>query len=558
MVQLGTVKVDKEKFMTKDDIQVLNNKFSGTIDKIKKYIQNNDKDNNGILLAQFWSPNTNNDKELVEAKDSLKRNYGDNWVLTFKNMGFYVYGENTKNPRVYLKPPPTMQIKSPQPPLSKITEKLHNNDTEDYKRPTKESIKSLLEYLSQNIYGKNEAIRLCLLSAIAQESAFLLGLPGLGKSMISRRIAKAFNKTCYFEYLMNEFSTPEEIFGPISMKALDVDEYKRKTLGYLPQAYIAFLDEIWKSNSAILNTLLAIINEKIFHNGSQVEHAPLIFVVAASNETPQKGKGLEALYDRFIIRYKVEPANEEDFYKIILSNNKEKPLELPNNDKSILIDIEAIKQWQSMIDKIKVGDDVKHIIHSIRQELITQKGAYISDRRWKKIVHILRTSAFLNGRDFVDIMDCSLIEHCIWDTQEQLEKVRGGNEQGIIEKVLSQNSLDTTCDIKNIECDMENFKQHIDKTYGINGDKLRNNQEAIEATAKEFDKKYYNDIAKQLDGNIEKIKKQISPYQEEFSSNLFADKKYVTVLLKAINEKIKELEIKKNELEKERSRYAQN
>lgn len=141
--------------------------------------------------------------------------------------------------------------------------------------PVQERVRKLLATLNAHLYGKEEAVRLALLSAVAGESVFFLGPPGTAKSMISRRISCAFKdidqEREYFEYLMNEFSTPDEICGPVSLKKLNEDQYLRLTEGYLPQARVAFLDEIWKSGPAILNTLLTIINEKKFHNGKVVE-----------------------------------------------------------------------------------------------------------------------------------------------------------------------------------------------------------------------------------------------------------------------------------------------
>ena len=158
-------------------------------------------------------------------------------------------------------------------------------------------------------------MRLALLCAVAGENIFLLGPPGTAKSMISRRIRDAFGeKTPYFEYLMNEFSTPDEIFGAVKLKGLDEGVYEKNTTGYLPEAEIAFLDEIWKSGPAILNTLLNIINEKQFRNGNEMQETPLQLLIAASNELPREKAGLEALYDRFTVRVPVEPINNEEAF----------------------------------------------------------------------------------------------------------------------------------------------------------------------------------------------------------------------------------------------------
>lgn len=179
----------------------------------------------------------------------------------------------------------------------------------------RERLKAILDWLTDGLYEKEEAVRLALLCAVAGENIFLLGPPGTAKSMISRRIRDAFGeKTPYFEYLMNEFSTPDEIFGAVKLKGLDEGVYEKNTTGYLPEAEIAFLDEIWKSGPAILNTLLNIINEKQFRNGNEMQETPLQLLIAASNELPREKAGLEALYDRFTVRVPVEPINNEEAF----------------------------------------------------------------------------------------------------------------------------------------------------------------------------------------------------------------------------------------------------
>lgn len=344
-------------------------------------------------------------------------------------------------------------------------------------------IKTLLKYLNLNLYGKEEAVRLALLSAVAGESIFFLGMPGTAKSMISRRIAAAFSdfyengkfnteKGGYFEYLMNEFSTPDEICGPVDLSALNKEpsRYTRQTKGYLPSAKVAFLDEIWKSGPAILNTLLTIVNERIFHNGSEIEKVPLVSLAAASNELPEKNRGLDALWDRFIIRVLVNPVSkEEDFFKVVDEGSKEliSTAELT----AVLLSIADVESWQPEINKIELSDEAKNVITAIRKELtkINQdtkhKGDekyYVSDRRWKKIVHILKTSAFLNGRDSVDLMDCSLIEYCIWNTDKQHNET-----SEIIEKILEQNGISFNLDIDDIKDQIKDFDDYITEQFYV-------------------------------------------------------------------------------------------
>ena len=167
---------------------------------------------------------------------------------------------------------------------------------------------------------RDEAMALSLLSAMAGESMFLLGLPGVGKSMMARRLKTAFENATVFEYLMSRFSTPDEIFGPVSISKLkDSDRYERVTTGFLPEAEVVFLDEIWKAGPAIQNSLLTVLNEKVYLNGNREMPLPLKGIIAASNELPAKDEGLEALWDRFLIRYVVEPIEKpENFIKLLL------------------------------------------------------------------------------------------------------------------------------------------------------------------------------------------------------------------------------------------------
>lgn len=350
-------------------------------------------------------------------------------------------------------------------------------------------IKTLLEYLNQNLYGKEEAVRLALLSAVAGESIFFLGLPGTAKSMISRRIAAAFSdfyengkfnteKGGYFEYLMNEFSTPDEICGPVDLSALNEtpSRYTRQTKGYLPGAKVAFLDEIWKSGPAILNTLLTIVNERIFHNGNEIEKVPLVSLAAASNELPEKNRGLDALWDRFIIRVLVNPvSNEEDFFKVVDEGNKE--LVSTAELTAVLLSISDVESWQAEIDKIELSSEAKNVITAIRKELTSynkdknhqgDETYYVSDRRWKKIVHLLKTSAFLNGRDSVDLMDCSLIEYCIWNTDKQQSET-----SEIIEKILKQNGISFNLDIDDIKDQIKKFDAYITKQFYVKDEDKR-------------------------------------------------------------------------------------
>lgn len=284
----------------------------------------------------------------------------------------------------------------------------------------------LLPYLQAGLIEKDAVLRLALLSALSGESIFLLGRPGVAKSLIARRIKYAFQTPKAFEYLMNRFSTPDEIFGPISISKLkNQDTYERLTNGYLPDANVVFLDEIWKAGPAIQNALLTMLNEKKYRNGNTEIQLPLKALIAASNELPTQGEGLEALWDRFLIRYLVEPIqNADNFEALLLNTNTNFEDNIPTHLK--ISDAEYML-WQKGIEQVECPKNIIAIILEIRQqiELLNEtaketkeadfQSIYISDRRWRKIMHLLRANAFFNGRNIIDATDCFLISHCIWN-----------------------------------------------------------------------------------------------------------------------------------------------
>lgn len=292
----------------------------------------------------------------------------------------------------------------------------------------KSKITELLKQLNDGVIEKEEVIALTLLSAVAGESIFHLGAPGVAKSLIARRLKYAFKDGSSFDYLMNRFSTPDEIFGPISISQLkDNDKYERIVKNYLPTATVVFLDEIWKAGPSIQNALLTVLNEKIYRNGEQEIEVPMKALISASNELPSKGEGLEALWDRFLVRLIVEGVKENQNFNDMISkslNSYSDTIEVAHK-----ITDEEYKKWSKAIDGVEIPENVFNVIHVIRnyinlynqKEENKEKTIYISDRRWRKIIKLLRTSAFLNDRKSVDLMDCFLIRYCIWSETDQIQ-----------------------------------------------------------------------------------------------------------------------------------------
>ena len=317
-------------------------------------------------------------------------------------------------------------------------------------------IKKLIDQISVGMHEREEIIPVALLGALTGQNTFLYGPPGTAKSLISRRIAKAFDNPPYFEYLMNRFSTPEEVFGPVSIKALKEDQYIRKTENYLPKAEFAFLDEIWKSSPAILNSLLTLINEGIFKNGQELEKTPLKALIAASNETPEENQGLDALYDRFIIRLMVGPIEIKENFESLISS-KPTLAEIKVADEVVIKNNEWAS-WLKKIDTVELSQDTLTIIHLIRKELSEQfeeLGVYVSARRWQKAAQLLKASAFFNNRKVTNHSDTLLLRYCLWTKEANREEVERIVNTAIEESGFSPEVSLAELDRKKDELDKE-------------------------------------------------------------------------------------------------------
>lgn len=384
-----------------------------------------------------------------------------------------------------------------------------------------ERFKQLLGEMNRGIYEKETEISLSLLAALAGESIILLGPPGVAKSMVARQLKTAFREAQSFEYLMSRFSIPDEIFGPVSIQKLKTsDTYERAVEGYLPTADVVFLDEIWKAGPAIQNTLLTVINEKIFRNGNREMHLPLKLLVAASNELPAKGEGLEALWDRFVIRIESRPIKlEKNFRAMLLDSHADflGPTDFTdstdfsgftgglchadfadNADFSDLkITSEEYAEWTERIDKIGVKIEVLDAISAIRKSLravnvdeaAERRNIYVSDRRWKNIVRLLRTSAFMQDREEVDICDLLPIYHCLWQEPEERDAIRN-----IVIRALFSPFADKLVEMKNALA--EDVKYH----------RVRRNPED----------------GRDYEGEIENLSDGLSSLERQLGENLFA------------------------------------
>ena len=286
---------------------------------------------------------------------------------------------------------------------------------------TIEKIKKIKEELKAQFFEREDVIDGIFCALISGNHILFIGPPGTAKSLLAHETCNRIGGARYFQWLLTKFSTPEEIFGAVSLKGLENDEYRRVTTGKLPEAHIAFLDEVFKASSSILNSLLTIMNERIFHNGKDAIQIPLITLFGASNELPSEEDELEALYDRFLLRYVLDYIKEDfRFLKMIQEDAA--------MSQKTTIELEEIKQGQSQARNVRIPSHIVKIISQIRGEL-RKKGIVLSDRRYKQSVLLLKTKAYLDGRTEVEESDLNILENILW---------RDPGERGEVQAVIHQ------------------------------------------------------------------------------------------------------------------------
>jgi MoxR-like ATPase len=251
-----------------------------------------------------------------------------------------------------------------------------------------------------------------LAAVLAGEHVLLIGPPGTAKSALVRCLAQLFGGS-YFERLLTKFSTPEELFGPISLQGLAQDRFVRLTAGKLPEAEFAFVDEIFKSNSAVLNALLSIINERVFHNDGAPVRCPLVSLFAASNELPE-GKELEALFDRFLLRF--------DVGYLLVASNLRGVLVGPEPAIAATLTMDELRRAQGEVAAVKITDDTVDALLAIR-DACRGEGITASDRRWKKSLGIVRASAWLAGEKKTCPEDLAILVDSLWREPKERAKV---------------------------------------------------------------------------------------------------------------------------------------
>jgi len=259
-----------------------------------------------------------------------------------------------------------------------------------------------------------ELIDGALAALLSSHHLLIIGPPGTAKSMLADELCRRIEGANYFQWLLTRFTTPEEIFGAVSLKALEQDDYRRVTSRKLPEAHIAFLDEIFKANSSILNSILTLINERLFHNGKEIVHVPLLTLFGASNELPEEEE-LTALYDRFLVRFVVNYISE-DFRFLRMLESQKAP-------ERTTVTLAELNDMQQQTRSVTIPPHVYRSIADIRREL-NKKNIQASDRRYRQSLALLQAYAFLEGETEIYEKHLFFLEHVLWRDPAEHESVR--------------------------------------------------------------------------------------------------------------------------------------
>jgi len=290
-----------------------------------------------------------------------------------------------------------------------------------------QKVREVGRVLDERYLDKGELVRMLLVTLVAGEHMLIVGPPGTAKSALVRHLARLVDAR-YFEYLLTRFSEPNEIFGPIDIKAFREGTYVRRVEAMLPDADIVFLDEIFKSNSAILNSLLSILNERRFFTGSASIQVPLSSLYGATNEIPNDD-ALGAVFDRFLVRTLSDNLDSFHFHGLIerglrgevetLAQGGGEGEPVVEAEARPLVSLAEIRLLKGRLARhLQFPEDFlaryKGLVFQIRSE-----GVTLSDRRVVKLLKLFAASALIDGRPTVDDGDFFVLRH-VWNSVDQI------------------------------------------------------------------------------------------------------------------------------------------
>jgi len=287
------------------------------------------------------------------------------------------------------------------------------NNSELIRELGKRVSREALDPIKETFVGKDEIVDLLGVCLIGGENLFLLGPPGTAKSALVHELARRLDGKV-FDYLLTRFTEPNEIFGPFDIRRLREGELITNTEGMLPEASLVFLDELLNANSAILNSLLTALNERVFRRGSETRDLPTLMVVGASNRLPEDD-ALNALFDRFLLRVCCENVPGERLPEVLDAGWK---LDTRNEAKAPSLSIADVAKLNGVLGSVDMKDVRAGIFDLVGR--LRRAGIQVSDRRAVKMQRLVAASALLCGRDWAALSDLWVFRY-IWDKLEQRE-----------------------------------------------------------------------------------------------------------------------------------------
>jgi MoxR-like ATPase len=274
-----------------------------------------------------------------------------------------------------------------------------------------------LDPVKRAFVGKEEVVDVLGVCLCAGEHAFLLGPPGTAKSALVYALARRLHGNA-FTYLLTRFTEPSELFGPFDIRRLRDGELVTNTEGMLPEAELVFLDELLNANSAMLNSLLTVLHERVFRRGRETRRLPLLMVVGASNHLPEDD-ALGALFDRFLMRVVCDNVPDDRLGEVLHAGWRLEAEPAAEGDTVPVDDVRGLHRALVDVDLQRVHDDITALVHRLRLA-----GFHVSDRRAVKLQRLVAASALLCGRGTAHRSDLWVFRH-VWDTEEQREVLAG-------------------------------------------------------------------------------------------------------------------------------------
>lgn len=337
----------------------------------------------------------------------------------------------------------------------------------------------LRDVMNTELIERRDEVQTSIIAIVARKHHVQIGPPGIAKSFLVRTLVSHISGVedgQYFEWLFTRFTTPEEVFGPPSLKALENDEYRRNTRHKLPESYFAFLDEAFKANSAILNSLLTILNERKFYNNGDNSDVPLATVFFASNEYPD-GEELSAMSDRIHFWHEVNPMREQgNFIRMLSAKHDKEPEQI--------VSWAEIQQAQNEAAEVELPEHVIETVADLRGQL-RQEGIEPTERRFRESLGIIQAMAWLDGRNVADTIDLRPLQHVYWNKPE---------ERPLVKQLVLGTASPLDKDAMELQENVQKLSAQLEELLRDQTNKNVRNKQGIEIHGK------LEDAKKELDG----------------------------------------------------------